>query len=103
VAVAALLGIGGMMLLGIPGAIFAALAEPLVEMARGVPPGSLIQGDRAWPAAILMTLAVPPAIPLVHGLVLWRKPAWNAWLQLLAILVGTYIWSVIALFAMSGF
>ncbi len=99
--VAALLEIGGMMLLGIPGAIYAGLAEILVAPLRGVPIGSIVSGDRAWPAAILMTLAVPPAIPVVHLVVRWLKPEWNAWLQVLAMMIGTYVWSVIVLFVLS--
>jgi hypothetical protein len=102
VGVAALLVVGGMMLLGIPGALFAVLAEIVVAPLKGMPIGSIVSGDRAWPAAIMMTLVVPPAIPVVHGLVRWRKPAWNAWPQLLSIVVGTYLWSVIALLVMAS-
>jgi len=101
VGVAALLSIGGMMLLGIPGALYASLAEIVVAPLRGVAIGSIVSGDRAWPAAILMTLAVPPAIPVVHLVVRRLKPEWNAWLQVLAMVAGTYVWSVIVLFALS--
>lgn len=89
------------MLLGIPGAVYATLADVVVAPLRGVPTGSILAGDRAWPGALVMTLAVPLAIPVVHLLVRWLKPGWNIWQQVLAMIGGTYLWAVVVLFALS--
>ena len=99
--VAAVLEIGGLMLLGIPGAIYATLAEIVVAPLRGVAVGELLAGDRAWPTAIVMTLAVPPAIPVVHLLARRLRPGWNIWQQVLAMVAGAYLWAVAVLFGLS--
>jgi hypothetical protein len=90
------------MLLGITGGVFALLAEYLVAPLKGKAVGEILSGDRAWPTAILMTLVVPPVIPVLHWLAIRFKPAWKGWLQALAIAGGTYLWSVITLFVMAG-
>ncbi len=98
--IAAILMVGGLLLLGIPGAIIGALADPIVQLVRGLP-GPLMDGDRAWPLAILLTLAVPPAIPVtVLAQRIWR-PAMPFWQLTLLALAVLYIWTVVLMFILS--
>jgi hypothetical protein len=89
--------VGGMMILGIPGALVAGVTAPIVEVIRGYPAGMLTDGDRAWPVALLMTMIFPPGIPVSYWLstVIW--PQLNHWLRALAIIAGTWVWSLLAL------
>jgi hypothetical protein len=84
------------LLLGLPGAIFAMAAGPAVEWVRGVS----ISGDRAWPIAIAMSWAVPPAIPVIVwlGLTLAKE---RRDLAPVFILVGLWLWSVVVLFGLT--
>jgi hypothetical protein len=91
--IAAVLLVGGFLTLGIPGAIYAIPAAPVVELILQRPFGSLFDGDRAWGMAILLTLCVPPIIPLLIWFGLWRFNA-NIWWALLITLVGMWIWSI---------
>ena len=50
----------GFVLLGLPGALLMEAAKPL--MVRLFGPGAAHLGDRAWPAAILISLGWPLAI-----------------------------------------
>ena len=98
--IAAILMVGGLLLLGIPGAIIGALADPVVQLIGGLP-GPLLDGDRAWPLAILLTLAVPPAIPAI---VLAQRAWWPAmpgWQLALLILGVLYLWTIVLMFALS--
>jgi hypothetical protein len=91
--IAAVLLVGGFLTLGIPGAIYAIPAAPIVELILQRPFGSLFDGDRAWGMAILLTLCVPLIIPLLIWFGLWRFNA-NIWWALLITLVGMWIWSI---------
>jgi hypothetical protein len=68
VLLAAGLMFGGMMMLGIPGALVAAFTAPLVEILRGFKPGLLTDGDRALGVGLLVTMIFPPGIPLSYWL-----------------------------------
>lgn len=85
------------LLLGLPGGIFAMLAGPTVEWLRGISIG----GDRAWPIAIAMTWAVPPAIPVIVWLGLTLAQGRRDLAPVL-ILVGLWLWSVIVLMALTA-
>ena len=99
--VAAVLMVGGLVVLGIPGAAYASVTAPLAELLRGLPPGSLLAGDRAWPLAIVMTLAVPPALPLAVWLLGWLRPA-AGWLEATAWVVGgVYLWALAVVVGLS--
>lgn len=98
---AGILMVGGLVLLGIPGAVYASLTAPIAEILRGLPPGSLLTGDRAWPLAIVMTLAVPPALPLAVWLVSWLRPA-AGWIETAAWVVGgVYLWALAVVVGLS--
>ncbi len=84
-------------LLGIPGALFMELAYPTVEWLRGVSIG----GDRAWPIAIAMTWAVPPAIPVIVWLGLTLAKGRRD-LGAVLILAGLWLWSVIVLMGLTA-
>lgn len=99
--IAAVLMVGGLVLLGLPGAIYAVFTAPLVELFRGLPAGSLLTGDRAWPTAILMTLAVPPALPLAVWLVGRLRPA-AGWVEKTGwVIVGVYLWALAVMVGVS--
>jgi hypothetical protein len=99
VIVAVILVVGGMALLGLPGAIYALLTAPVVEALRGLPQGSLLVGDNAWPIAILMTLAVPPALPLAVWLRATLRPA-AGWLEATGwVALGVYLWALVVMLA----
>lgn len=99
VIVAFVLIAGGMALLGLPGGIYAIVTAPVAEALRGLPPGSLLDGERAWPMAIWMTMVVPPALPLAVLLRAKLRPdaGWpetTAWVGL-----GVYLWALIVMLA----
>lgn len=99
--VAAVLMVGGLVVLGIPGAIYAVVTAPVAELLRGLPAGSLLSGDRAWPLAIVMTLAVPPALPVAVWLVGWLRPA-AGWVEAAAWVVGgVYLWALAVVVGLS--
>jgi hypothetical protein len=98
---AVVLMVGGFLMLGIPGALFAGLAEPPVDLIRGLPLFDLTDSDRALGLALLFTLVVPPAIPVSYWLATRIWPAINVWLLTLATIAGTYIWSVLVMLYMS--
>jgi hypothetical protein len=91
--VAGVLMVGGFFMLGIPGALYAGLAEIVVAPMLGQPIGSLTDGDRALGIALLMTLIVPPILPVAQlGLMLANRSAhWS--IQVLVALAALYIWS----------
>ena len=91
---------GGMLLLGIPGAIYMGPAVPVVELLRSVPPGSLFRGDAAWPTAILLTLLVQPLLPVLLwlGLRLFQRRVGPA---LLVSLLGLWVWTILLLLGLS--
>ncbi|MBJ3784757.1 hypothetical protein [Devosia sediminis] len=94
VIVAVILIVGGMALLGLPGAIYALVTAPVAEALRGLPQGSLIEGDRAWPMAIWMTMVVPPALPLAVWLRQWLRPE-AGWLEATGwVAIGVYLWAL---------
>jgi hypothetical protein len=98
--IAAVLLVGGFLTLGIPGAIYAIPAAPVVEVLRGMEFGTLVDGDRAWGMALLLTLLVPVAIPIL----VWAGMVWfraNIWPTLGLTLVGMWAWSCALLFWVS--
>ena len=62
---AALLAIGGMALLGLPGAILYELCVPWVQLMMGARFTDL--GDGAWPAAIIITLTWPASLVIAYA------------------------------------
>jgi hypothetical protein len=62
---AAVLAIGGMALLGIPGALIYELCAPWVRLMLGARFADL--GDGAWPAAIVITLAWPASLVVAYA------------------------------------
>jgi hypothetical protein len=63
---AALLSLGGILLLGIPGAIVYELCAPWVRLMLG--PRFTDLGDGAWPAAIVITLAWPASLVAAYAI-----------------------------------
>lgn len=98
VAVAALLMVGGMLLLGLPGGIYAELTAPVVELIRGLPQGSLLDDERAWPMAILMALIVPPALPVSMWIIGWVRPRAGGLEGTAWVLAGIYLWALAIMF-----
>jgi hypothetical protein len=64
-AVAVLLALGGMALLGLPGAVIYELCAPWVRLMLG---GRFTElGDGAWPAAIVITLTWPASLVVAYA------------------------------------
>lgn len=83
---AALLSIGGIALLGIPGAILYALCAPWVQLMLG--PRFTDLGDGAWPAAIVITLAWPASLVIAYALAngpLRRRGRLMRWMTLILV------------------
>jgi hypothetical protein len=98
--VALLLMGGGILLLGIPGAIYMEMTVPVVELLLGAPQGSLFRGDAGWPTALMLTLAVPMPLPLLLWLGL-RQFQGRTGPALLVTIAGLWIWAVLLLLALS--
>ncbi len=104
---AAVLALGGMVLLGIPGAVVYELCVPWVRLALGARFMEL--GDGAWPAALLITLAWPASLVVAYvvanGPLRRRGPALR-WLVLLllpyAFGVALALWAHLSLVLESG-
>lgn len=91
--VAGVLIVGGFFMFGIPGALYAGLAEIVVAPLLGQPIGSLTADDRALGIAFLLTLIVPPVLPVAQlGLMLANRNAHWA-VQALVALLALYVWS----------
>lgn len=95
--IAAILMAGGMALLGMPGGFYSLAAAPVAELLRGLPAGSMLDGERAWPVAIMMTLAVPPALPLALLLVGWLRPAAKELETMAWVATAVYLWAIASL------
>ncbi len=98
--IAAVLMVGGIVLLGLPGAIYGTLADPVVTALRGLQE-PVLTGDRAWPMAILLTLAVPPVIPLTVFVQRRLRPGMAWWGVLLLVLATMYVSAVAVMVAFS--
>ena len=84
--VAAVLAVGGMALLGIPGALVYGISLPVVQLLMGARYAGL--GDGAWPAAILVTLVWPASLVVAYAVAngpLRRRGRGARWLALLGI------------------
>ncbi len=67
------LSVVGLLLLGIPGALWMIPGETLVPLVFGRGP----HGDTAWPIAIMVSLIWPWFIPALHWLLTPRtRPGW---------------------------
>ena len=64
VAAAVLLALGGLVLMGIPGAVVYELSAPWVRLLLG--DGYAELGDGAWPAAIVITLTWPASLVIAY-------------------------------------
>jgi uncharacterized membrane protein YhaH (DUF805 family) len=65
-AVAALLAVGGIALLGIPGAVVYGVSAPVVQLMLGARFHSL--NEDVWPAAIITTLTWPASLVVAYAL-----------------------------------
>ena len=93
--------VGGIVLLGLPGAIYGSLADPLVSalLGRSEP---LLSGDAAWPMAILLTIAVPPVIPLTVFVQRRLRPGMTGWVLAVVIMTTLYLSTVAMMFVFSA-
>ncbi|MBP0444201.1 hypothetical protein J8J14_05365 [Roseomonas sp. SSH11] len=82
--VAGLLALAGLLLLGLPGAFWLALASPLAGLltSQQAPP------DSAWPMAILVALIWPWGLPLAYLAALPLARGWRRGLATLAGMAG---------------
>jgi hypothetical protein len=97
--VAAVLMAGGTALLGLPGGVYFYMADPPVALLMGVPIGESVKGPATWAAALVMTNAVPPAIPISYFLADRLWPKLGGWWKALITFATTYVWAVVFLYA----
>lgn len=92
----------GLMTLGLTGGLLADLVAPVVEHLRGLPRGTLLAGDRAWPAALLLSFVAPLAIPfaIFAGLKLFSG---NIWPSVVVTVLAVWAWSIAVLLVASLF
>ena len=77
-----LLGLLGMLLMGLPGAVLYELAAPWVRLALGE--GYRDLGDGAWPAAIFITLVWPSSLVMAYAASYGPLRGAPRWVRLLA-------------------
>ena len=94
--------VGGIVLLGLPGAIYGSLADPLVSALLGGRSEPLLSGDAAWPMAILLTIAVPPVIPLTVFVQRRLRPGMTGWVLAVVIMTTLYLSTVAMMFVFSA-
>jgi hypothetical protein len=83
---AVLMALGGILLLGIPGAVVYELCVPWVRLMLG--PRFTELGDGAWPAAIVITLTWPASLVIAYALAngpLRRRGTLVRWITLILI------------------
>jgi hypothetical protein len=93
IVIAGVLMVGGTILLGWPGALFAIAVEPPVNLIRGEPFYALTDGDRAFGVHLLLTYITPPAFPMSYWLARTALPAMGGWPRALLVLLGAWVWS----------
>lgn len=104
---AAVLALGGILLLGIPGALVYELCVPWVRLLMGARFTDL--GDGAWPAALLITLTWPASLVVAYVIAngpLRRRGRALRWLAMLlvpyAFGVGLALWAHLSMRLESG-
>jgi hypothetical protein len=95
--------IGGMLLLGLPGAVIFTLATPVIRLLFGAQAREALPADSLWPIAIVITLLWP--VSIVAGyLVAYRllAPAAPVWRHaaFVAVLAGWGLLLSVVLFLM---
>jgi hypothetical protein len=99
--IAGVLMVGGTILLGWPGALFAVAVEPPVNLIRGMPLYALTSGDDALGVHLLLTYVTPPAFPMSYWLARTALPRAGGWPRTLLVLLGAWLWSVAILLSAS--
>ena len=89
--------LGVVPLMGLPGALVCGLAEPAARRILGLPPDVLLKGDRAWPAALYMTLLWPPGLPALDAPLRLAAPDAPWPWMVVALALGLYVWAVVLL------
>lgn len=90
--------------MGMPGAIWFALASPVLSRIYRRSPDALLPGDRAWPFCIVLSLIWPISIPVVYWLCfrVWMLPDWQGWLALTVIQLVAGILLTVLTYAVTG-
>jgi hypothetical protein len=98
IVLAGVLMVGGTILLGWPGALFALAVEPPVNLIRGEPIYALTAGDdEAFGVHLLLTYVTPPAFPMSYWLARTALPNLRGGPRTLLVLLGAWIWSAVIL------
>lgn len=87
--------VGGIITVGIPGALVFALSSPFLALVYGVDFWSKLHGDKAWPMAILIALVWPLALGPAHWAVYTHLGHLSKWGKIGAYAGVLYLWGVV--------
>lgn len=96
----AVMTLGVVPLMGIPGAVVIELSNLVIDPLQGLLHLKPLVGDRAWPAAILMTVAWPPCLILARWIAFKKSaklPRLGKWILGIAICAA---WGLLLTLAM---
>lgn len=87
--------VGGVLTLGLPGAVLFALSTPFQALFHGLDFWSKLHGDKAWPMAILIALLWPLALGPAHWAVYAHLDHLTKWGKIGAYAGLLYLWGVL--------
>lgn len=87
--------LGGLAMLGLPGAAIFTLSRPVLALVYGRAFMDRLPGDAAWPLAIGLTILWPLGFWPLHALALRLLPDLSRWGKVGAYAAALYIWGAL--------
>lgn len=87
--------LGGLAVLGLPGAVLFTLSRPVLALVYGRGFMERLPGDAAWPAAIGLTFTWPIGLWPLHALVSRLWPGLEGWGKVGAYAAALYLWAAL--------
>lgn len=95
VLITGLMILGGLALLGLPGAVLFTLSRPVLALVYGRGFMDRLQGDAAWPLAVGLTLLWPLGLWPLYALLGWLWPGLEGWGIIGAYAGALYLWGAL--------